>query len=63
MDGERRSHLGQQLVAQPQDVDRGGLEVVRGVKNRGFGLEVSDLRGDLDAAERVEIGKTCLGGE
>ena len=35
----------------------------RGVQNRGFGSEVSDLRGDLDAAERVEMGNTCLGGE
>ena len=35
----------------------------RGGKNRGFGSEVSDLRGDLDANERVEMGNTCLGGE
>ena len=28
--------------------------VYSGVQNRGFGFEVSDLRGDLDANERVE---------
>ena len=40
------------------------LVVCTGVdKNRGFGPEVSDLRGDLDANERVEMGNTCLGGE
>ena len=33
------------------------------VQNRGCGLEVSELRGDLDADERVEMGNTCLGGE
>ena len=51
---------------------RRGLRAVRarpllgrgGGKNRGFGSEeVSDLRGDLDANERVEMGNTCLGGE
>ena len=40
-----------------------GVLLSRGVQNRGFGLEVSDLRGDLDANERVEMGNTCLGGE
>ena len=39
------------------------LVVARGVQNRGFGSEVSDLRGDLDANERVEMRNTCLGGE
>ena len=39
------------------------LKGLGGVQNRGFGSEVSDLRGDLDANERVEMGNTCLGGE
>ena len=39
------------------------LIMSRGVQNRGFCFEVSNLRGDLDADERVEMGNTCLGGE
>ena len=38
---------------------RDHLEGCRGEKNRGCGSEVSDLRGDLDANERVEMGNTC----
>ena len=37
--------------------------IEQGVQNRGFGLEVSDFGGDLDANESVEMGSTCLGGE
>ena len=49
-------HLSAREVASSL-VERGG------VQNRDFGSEVSDLRGDLDADERVEMGNTCLGGE
>ena len=31
------------------------LPAHRGVQNRGFGSEVSDLRGDLDADEKTEV--------
>ena len=36
------------------------LEGVSGGKNRGFWWVVSDLRGGLDADERVEVADACL---
>ena len=37
------------------------LHGVEGVQNRGFGLEVSDLRSGLDANECVEMGEHVFG--
>ena len=55
--------LGHVHALDRRDVERHRLAVDGGVQNRGCGLEVSDLRGDLGANERVEMGITCLGGE
>ena len=44
-------------------VDLDAVEVTVVCKNRGFGLEVSNLRGGLSADARMEVGSTCLGGE
>ena len=35
----------------------------QGCTKTTFGSEVRDLRGDLDADERMEMGNTCLGAE
>ena len=39
---------------------RPNLDIVSGEKKRGFWWVVSDLRGGLDADERVEVAVACL---
>ena len=46
------------LLHQVGHCSESGVEI-----KRGFWWFVSDLEGDLDANERVEMGNTCLGGE
>ena len=59
-DSAERQHLRDRRVLVALEE---GLADIKGVQNRGFGLEVSDLWAGLDADERVEMGNTCLGGE